>query len=206
MHGILFWLHHLKPVLNTLLVFLVLAAAPATLNAQRVLPPGVSDTLWSSLEAQLDRRPDSSFQFILPLVRDHCGRNFECLYQNYQHTMIRLERRFNLPAAIFVGEELVKVARRHKVLEVEAQTRYNLCRYQDALGNARLAAINIESALNLFERAGDQNKVVLCKYWKLKVSLRHRETEEVLPDMETLLGEARLLNRSEEHTSELQSH
>ena len=195
MHGILLRLN-LKPCFSIIaLLTLVLTSAAENLSAQNTPSPDTSDALWSRIETRLEQQPsDTSFQFILPLVRDHCGRDFECLYQNYQHIMIRLEHRFNLPAAIFVGEELAKVAQKHRAPEVEAQTRYNLCRYHDALGNARLAAINIESALNLFERAGNRNKVVLCKYWKLKVSLRDRETEEVLPEMEALLGEASLLN------------
>lgn len=191
MHGILFWLNRKPFAFHILLLSLVSAAAPETLNAQNVLPPGASDTLWASVEAQLDRRPDSSFQFILPLVRDHCGRDFECLHQNYQHIMTRLERRFNLPGAIFVGEELAKVGRKHKALEVEAQTRLDLCRYQDALGNARLAAINIEEAQRLFEQAGNRGKVALCKYWKLKISLKYRKIEDVIPELEMLLEDAK---------------
>ena len=177
------------------LLILALANAPENLPAQNAPPPDASDALWSRIEAQLDQQTtDSSSQFILPLVRSHCGPDFGCLHQNYYNTMIRLERRFNLPAAIFVGEELAKVAEKHNAPEVEAQTRLDICRYQDALGNARLAAINIEKALHLFEQAGDLRKITLGKYWKLKVSFRHRKNEEVLPPMEALLSEARLHN------------
>jgi len=175
-----------------LFLFLLLVGIPRSLCAQAAPLPGVSDALWSRIEAQLNRQPaDTSFQFILSWVSGHCGRDAGCLLQNYRNVMIRLERsHFNLPAAIFVCEEIVKVAHAHKALEEEAEAYQHLCRFHDALGNARLSAFNIERALRLFERTGDPRKILLAKYWKLKVSLRYRKMEEVMPEMEALLSEA----------------
>ncbi|MBK7935704.1 MAG: HAMP domain-containing histidine kinase [Lewinellaceae bacterium] len=42
-------------------------------------------------------------------MRDQCRKDFDCLYQTYMTVMINLERRFNLPAAIYVGEEIVNI-------------------------------------------------------------------------------------------------
>lgn len=186
MHGILFW-PNLKLYAPFLLLFLALTNEPANLSGQNTSAP---DALWPRVEAHLKQQTsDTSFQFILTLVRGHCGEDFHCLNHTYNALMDSLERRFNLPAAIYVGEELVNVARKHKAPKIRAQARVNLCRFHDALGNARLAAFNIEKALTLFEEAGDQSRVAYCKYWKLKSSLKYRKTEEVLPELELLLDE-----------------
>ena len=176
-----------------LFLFLFLGVIPRSLCAQAAPLPGVSNALWSRIEAQLNRQPaDTSFQFILSWVRGHCGRDAGCLLQNYRNVMIRLERsRFNLPAAIFVCEEIVKVAHAHEALQEEAEAYQHLCRFHDALGNARLSAFNIERALRLFERTGDPRKILLARYWKLKVSLRYRKMEEVVPEMEALMSDAK---------------
>ncbi|MBK9337867.1 MAG: hypothetical protein IPM98_15510 [Lewinellaceae bacterium] len=85
------------------------------LGAQNSRSGDAGDTLWSRIEAQLERQPpDSSVQFILTLVRGHCGQDLDCLRRNYYNIMIRLEQQFNLPAAIDVCKEMVQVARMQK--------------------------------------------------------------------------------------------
>lgn len=127
------------------------------------------------------------------MVGSHCGQNFDCLHHAYQAIMDSMERKFNLPGAIFAGEELAEIARKYKVPEVEAQARLNICRYQDAMGNARQAAINIEYALQIFKQVGDPRKITLAKYWKLRIGARFLDAGKGLPEMEALLEEAKLL-------------
>lgn len=171
---------------------LCLAGVPGSLAAQdKTRPDAAGDALWSIIESRLDQHPpDTSLQFILLLVRGHCDRDDDCLRTTYQAVMQKLERKFNLPAAIYVGEELVNIAQKQQDTEAEAAAHMNLYRFHDALGNSRKAAINIEKALRLFEQTGNQSRAALCTLWKLNSSLKYRKTEEVLPAIETLLEEA----------------
>lgn len=179
-------------LLSLLLSVLFLTIVPGSSVAQHeTRPAGAAASLWPLIETRLAQQQpsDTSFHFILTLVLDHCDGDFDCLNHTYNALMDSLEGRFNLPGAIFVGKELVDVARKHKATKIQAQARLDLCRFHDALGNARLAAFNIEKALILFEEAGDQRGAALCRYWKLKISLKYRKTEEVMPAMEALLEE-----------------
>ncbi len=104
--------------------------------------------------------------------------------------MIKLERRFNLLAAIFVGEEMVKVAQRLSNLEKEASTYKNLSRFHGAIGDERLTIVYLEKALRLFEQLGKQSTIMHTKMALLERSLSYRKIEEVLPEMEALLAQA----------------
>ncbi len=156
---------------------------------------------------------DTARHFIFQLVRAHCGEDSDCLYQNYFDIMIGLERRFNLPAAIFVGEEMVKISNDP---EKEATAHKNLSRYYSALGLGRQTAVHLEQALRLFEQAGNQQAVVTTKMAMLEQSLKHRDLSEVLPEMNALLAEAEsegdslsilyLHNRMVEHTIEARQY
>ena len=96
----------MKYIFRLILPLLLAAGFLENLQAQNGANGAAS--LWPLIETRLDRSPsDTSRLFILLLVRDHCGVDFDCLYQNYYSIMIGLERQFNLPAAIFVGEEMV---------------------------------------------------------------------------------------------------
>ncbi len=173
-------------------LLLSLGGIAGNLSAQNnTYPDSTSEALWPLIETQLEHKSsDTSLQFILLLVRGHCGQDYDCLYRTYYSVMINLERRFNLPAAIFVGDEIVKIAHKRDARESEAEAHLDLYRYHDALSNGRLAARHIEKALRLYERTGNQSRIALCKLWKLNSSLKHRKIEEVLPAMEALLGEA----------------
>ncbi|MBP6827842.1 MAG: response regulator [Saprospiraceae bacterium] len=174
---------------------LCLAGVPGSLAAQDKTRP---EALWSIIESRLDQHPpDTSLQFMLLLVRGHCDRDDDYLRTTYQTVMQNLERKFNLPAAICVGEELVKIAQKQQDAKTEAEARLNLYRFHDALGNSRKAAINIEKALRLFEQTGNQRRAALCKLWKLNSSLKYRKIEEVLPAIEALLDEATARGDSE---------
>jgi signal transduction histidine kinase len=104
--------------------------------------------------------------------------------------MIKLERRFNLLAAIYVGEEMVIVAQRQGNLEAEASAYKNLSRFHGAIGNERLTIVNLEKALWLFEQLGKQSAVIHTKIDLLERSLSYRKIEEVISEMEALLAQA----------------
>jgi signal transduction histidine kinase/DNA-binding response OmpR family regulator len=149
------------------------------------------EQLYASIAARMEQPGgDSARFFILQQVRNHCGTDDACLYKTYNAIMIKLERRFNLPLAIFVAEEMVRVARLQNDRAAEARAYQNLGRYHGALGNNRLAFTNTEKAMRLFEQLDDQMAVASSKMAMLEWSLSYRKAADVLPEMEALLEEA----------------
>ncbi len=188
MKGLLYWSKR-KRCFQSILVWLLLPAGAGRLPAQSVPSSDVAEALWPGIEKQLEQDGgETSRYFILRQVRSRCGGNYDCLYGAYYDIMIRLERRFDLPAAIYVGEELARVAARRGGPEAEARACKNLSRFYSALGNERLAIVNLERALRLFEQAGRHSEIIRTKMSLLEHSLSYRKVEEVLPEMEALLA------------------
>ncbi|MFN0034117.1 MAG: ATP-binding protein [Saprospiraceae bacterium] len=162
-----------------------------SLKAQSGSATDADATLWPRIEAQLDQQAsDTSFQFILPLVRSHCGRDMDCLFRNYRAIMFKLEHRFNIPAALYVCEAILEVAQQQKDKKAEVGAYINLSRYYDALGIDRLAALNIDKAIPLLEQVGGYMVNIEAKMTKLERSAKHRNLQEALSDMDALLAEA----------------
>lgn len=188
MKGLLYWSKG-KRCFQAILVWLLLPAGAGRLPAQSIPSSDVAGALWPGIEKRLEQDGgDTSRYFILRQVRSRCGGNYDCLYVAYYDIMIRLERRFDLPAAIYVGEELARVAARRGGPEAEARACKNLSRFYSALGNERLAIVNLERALRLFEQAGRHSEIIRTKMSLLEHSLSYRKVEEVLPEMEALLA------------------
>ena len=105
--------------------------------------------------------------------------------------MIQLERRlFNLNAAIYVGEEMARLAKKQKNPAGEATAYTNLARYYDALGTYQLAAVNIEKAMAIRKTLGDQKAILSAEYDRLLLKLHFVSQEEIIPLMDSLLKEA----------------
>ena len=133
---------------------------------------------------------DTAIYFILEQVRAFCGEDDNCLVQTYNAILSKLERRSYLPLAIFVGEELLKVARRQGDLHTEASTYVHLERFHNALGNDRLAILNLQNALRLYEQLGKESNITRIKLSLSEYGLRYRNKEDVLLEMEALLAQA----------------
>jgi signal transduction histidine kinase/CheY-like chemotaxis protein/AraC-like DNA-binding protein len=151
-----------------------------------------SSALWPLVETRLGQPGgDTARHFILQLVRGQCGEDSDCLYQNYYAIMIGLERRFNLPAAIFVGEEMVAIAGRQQDLRREADVHMHLDRYFSAVGIHGKAVFHIERAIDLFEQLNDHPALNRAKFVKLEESLSYLPLEQALPGFDELLANAR---------------
>ncbi|MCB9273991.1 MAG: response regulator [Lewinellaceae bacterium] len=171
--------------------FLISAGTNSKLFAQDTTASRAAETIWPSIEARLEQNgEDTSRYFILQQSRSHCGADYHCLYGAYFDIMARLERRFNLPLAIYVADEMARLARRQGDLEGLADACNNLGRFHGALGNVRLTIVNLDEALGLYERLGDQPAVIRTKMSLLEHSLSYRKVQDVLPEMEALLGQA----------------
>jgi signal transduction histidine kinase/DNA-binding response OmpR family regulator len=149
-------------------------------------------SLWAEMEVLLDEEkenPDSAFLF--ELVRDRCDRDLDCQFEIFYKVMHQLESRFDLPKAIFVGKELADVARKSNNKKGEAGTYINLSRFFQALGNRRQGFLYNDKALQLFEEIGDLYAIVNVKMSRLEQSLSYRKLDDVLPEMNALLAEAK---------------
>ncbi|MCC6411822.1 MAG: hypothetical protein IT270_09185, partial [Saprospiraceae bacterium] len=133
---------------------------------------------------------DTAIYFILEHVHRFCGEDDNCLSQTYGAILSKLEKRSYLPLAIFVAEEVLKAARRQGDLHTEASTYVDLDRFHNALGNDRLAILNLQNALRLYEQLGIQSNITWIKLSLSEYGLRYRNKEDVLLEMETLLAQA----------------
>ncbi len=150
-----------------------------------------ADVLWPPIQARLQQPgSDTAYSYILDQVRSHCGEDYDCLYHTYHALMLKLGKGYHLPGAIYLCEEMVKTAHRHKNLRDEANANMTLSNYYGALGYRRLAVVNIDKALVLFEQMGDPQAIIYAQMSKLEQSLSHRPIEEVLPEMNALLARA----------------
>jgi DNA phosphorothioation-dependent restriction protein DptG len=82
----------------------------------------LDEKIVKSIEVRLSQAgSNTSYSFILPMVRSHCGQDVHCLLRNYNNIMHKLEELFNLPAAIYVCDEIIKISHEHGEVEQEAQ-------------------------------------------------------------------------------------
>lgn len=173
------------------ILLLFMAVVPGVLFSQQSELAKPGNDLWPIIETQLDKAPnDTTYRFIFLLAKGKCGADTDCLFEQYGWIKNKLERRFHLPAAIAVCEEVASIARQYDKPEIEAKAYVDLYRFHDALGLERTAILNIEKAEVLFSKTGNQEAFIRAKMDELEQSLKHHDIEEVLPKMEALLVKA----------------
>lgn len=158
-----------------------------------------TDLLWSRVESRLEQtNVDTSYQFILEEVQGYCGQDARCLMETYDTIAILLEKKFRLAAAIRATKAKIDVAEQEGLIKEMAQGYYDVCRYFDALRDARHAVMSLDRALRYYEEAGNQGKVVKCKFWRVRLTSSPvgpmRNAEGMILD--TLIREAMTLHDS----------
>ncbi len=149
------------------------------------------DRVWSSIERELNKpKGDTCRQVITETVITSCQGQRSCAIKTFYEVMIKLERRFNLPAAIFVAEEIVKLAKLTNDLSTEAHAYQNLARYHGALGSLKACVQNLERALAIYEKTGDQSSILHTKVAIIEQSANYRQAEVVLKELEDILQQA----------------
>lgn len=160
-------------------------------SAQKNLFPHAATDLLPLIETQLEKETsDTSFHFITLLTKGRCATDFQCLIDSYGFIRREMEKRFNLPAAIFVSEEMLSISIAANEKEHIAAAYQNLSRFHDALGNRHLAMSNMLQAENLFKELGNAQMVSYIKMNNLERSLEYNDIEEILPQMKKLLKDA----------------
>ena len=172
-------------------LFLLFNTTLFNLTAQNGEQPNKeAEALWLHIEAQLAQQTsDTAFYFMLPIVRAHCSNDYKCLDQTYYRVMKKLESQFKLRAAIFIVDEMVKIAKKEGDMTAEAKAYRDLYRFHDAIGNKRLGIINLDKALALFEKVGKNGDVAKVKMAKLETSLSYDDKTKVIADMNALLAQ-----------------
>ena len=150
----------------------------------------VDPGLWSKIDYKLNQNPPPSrYTFIPQLVEAHFKNRPDSIYPACFAIMIRLERKFNLEAAITVGRAMAQTAAQQGNLGREAIAYENLARYYDALGVYRLAALRLEKARDLYLSLGDTLSTLQCEHQMLGFRLHFVNREKILPLLENLLAQ-----------------
>lgn len=151
----------------------------------------VNPSLWSKIDSVLSQgTPPSTYAFIPKLVTSRFRQHPDSISRNLYGIMIRLERRFNLDAAIYVGKEMARIARAHHQPAQAAAAYMELSRYYDAVGTYQLAAVNIEQALAIHKKLGNESAILSDEYARLALRLHFVSREAIIPLLETLLKKA----------------
>jgi len=175
-----------------LLILLSSISWTCNLQAQVSTATDFGDELWPVIETQLDQQQsDTAFFFIVQLIRNQCGNDFDCLYTTYSNVRRHIEVKFNLPAAVYLSYEMAEIAKKEKNLDAEGHAYLNLRRFYGAMRNEELQAVNAEKAQRIFEELDDQDMVSVLKMSKLEGELTYKEYQEVIPQMNALLAEMR---------------
>jgi len=171
-----------------LLFFIFLLFWDTTAYSQGKFSLYVEPVLWSQIESRLDQT--TRYEFIPELVSRHFVQLPDSVNRNLYAVMIRLERLYNLNAAIYVGEEIARRAKEADRPSLEATAYTDLARYYDALGTYQLAATSTEKALAIHQELGDEKAVLDAEYYILALKLHFVSRQEVIPLLEDLLQKA----------------
>ncbi len=189
------FVRQLKRKTYTLLIFLVICLLVDlpfyTFSQTSTVANNDIEEIWSQIESQLKtHESDTSYSFISRLVSEHCNTNVDCQIMIYREIVYKFECSFNLPAAIYVSEKIVKLSHGAHNLEVEGEAYWNLSRFYGALGNEQLSVICNEKALKIYEKTGNQHSLIIAQMIKLEYSLSIGQVENVFQKMDSLLASA----------------
>lgn len=164
--------------------------APLSLVSQSTtFKMDLDEKVWVQIEEQLNSLPsDSALNHIYQVVNEYCDKDIDCVLKTYYHSMIKFEQSFNLPAAIILSEELIRMAHAHKNLQLEAATYWDQSRYYGAMGNQQLSVICNEKALNIYKELGETRSIVIGELIKLEYQLSHGDEKNVFEQMDSLLA------------------
>ncbi len=144
--------------------------------------------IWQKIKNQLDDLPaDSSLQRITAEVDLYCAQNEVCRLETYRQLVRKLEQKFKLPVAIYVLEEIVRLAETRQDSVRIAQAYHDLFRFHDALGNQRLAIVNINRSQQLYEAIGNKGAAIYTQMIRVVSSYDSTNGREVLDKLEQLL-------------------
>lgn len=171
-------------VLSSLAVFsnLLVAQTPSAPNT-------TVDSFWGPIEARLEKSDVNAF--ISRLVSKHCGKDYTCLYENYEEILWELELRNKYWIAVPVAEEMVTLAKTQADLRAEANALSRLIALYGFIENRELESQQYQELLQLYERLGDIPAIIKTKAIILEGRAWYLgEVAEILPALEALVAQA----------------
>lgn len=128
------------------------------------------DSLYSTINAELEYRIDTSRYFILEKVRLECERDFDCLYETYKGLMSRFEASLDLSLSFFINQEIINISREAKEVEKLVLGYKNQGRYANALNDIGIAFSSFEKASEIAVELGNKElelDVKALQYYEL---------------------------------------
>lgn len=152
----------------------------------------VSNNLWPLIEARLERSDVTSLNyFIFEQVNNQCGKDYDCLYANYEKILSELELRNQYWIAVPVAEEMVKLAQAQENLKAEADALSRLIALYGFVENRVLESQKYQELLQLYERMGDIPAIIRTKAIILEGRAWYLgEVDEILPELEALVAQS----------------
>jgi len=176
------------------LVFPIILLSFQINYSQQVSENENQELVWKEIQSQLNQTSKAeSYNFITDVVTSYYGNKFDSLYPAYNFVMRKLEREFNLQAAIFVGEEMVTISKQQNKLKELADTYMNLYRYYDALGFYHIAINHANNALDIYKNLGLTKKVLSTKITLLHTRTSFNSSKDILKEMKVIQNEALIL-------------
>ena len=176
-----------RDLLFIVLTFFTLSAGAQTDNTL------IDTELWPAIESRLNQPgQNGDFEFILPMAASFSRKHNIDLNETYDRIRFKLERLFNLPAAIYLTEEMVKLARKQKNKQNEADAYKNLYRFYDAIGLPQLALKNINNAEEIFQQLNSKSSLIYTRFIKLNHQFRFSGKGDLFAEIKKLLREAEI--------------
>lgn len=185
---------------SVLVLMIPFVCFSSQVQSQSDLPAtDAAQEIWSRVEIRLPHvQTDDLSNFILQEVQEHCGQEYECLFNTYRSILENLEYRNKFLVAIPVSEEMVKLARAKKDADAEAYALKALIELYNFIEDIQMNIILRQELLELYERSGNQAEVIRTKVHILESrAWQLNETDQILPEVEGLLKKAIDLNLTE---------
>lgn len=177
-------------IIYKFVLFFVLLSCLVTYG-QEENNPEIHAAIWKEIQTQMEQSSNSDAYDCIPdIVTGYYSADSDSLYPAYNFIMIKLERQFNIPAAIFVGEEMVSISRHQNKLKEAADAYTHLYRYYDALGFHNISINHVSNALEIYEDLGMPREVLESKLSLLQASRSFKSGKDILKEMKVIQREA----------------
>lgn len=148
----------------------------------------IADEIWPLLGPKADTMALYDFlQYSRQLVTQRCAGDIDCQKDTYWELMIKLERKFVLPKAIMLGEEIIRLAQAYNLIDLEGRMWGTISTCYHAMGNRLQSIQALDSAIVLYKRTNNISGVIQAKVTLLEFSLDFRNGEDILKEMAQLI-------------------
>lgn len=152
----------------------------------------------ANIKPRLEKQPatDTSFFFMIKDMREICREDYECLKVVYKKLSDSTEILFNLPAAVYVTQELIAVSNQAADIPTEAEAYLDLHRFYMAMNMQDAATQSGEKSLELFALTDEVFMPIVLKMYMLEDLLQFRTYRESESELNALFAEAKAIPKA----------